>query len=46
MGKTVITHEKLEDPESGNTEYLSFYTSMQTLTMFWINAMSALKGFE
>lgn len=46
MGEIVITHEKLENPQSRSTECLSYYNSMQTLIIFWINAMSASTDFE
>lgn len=46
MGEIVITHEKLKNPHSGSTEYLSNYTSIQTLINFWINAMSASTDYE
>lgn len=46
MGEIVITHEKLDNPQSRSTECLSYYNFVQTLIIFWLNAMSASKEFE
>lgn len=46
MGEILITYEKLENPQSGRIEYLSNYTTIQTLISFWINALSASTDSE
>lgn len=41
MGEIVIAHGKLNNTQSSGSVYPS-YTTVQTLIIFWINAMSAV----